>query len=299
MSAISAIQRLSQQASLAEEILAKLKHQLEEVKRTSMKSILRKEEERIRVENERLKCEVDDYKKKLMLAEIGNGIRQIPLPNKRNLNQISEDPRVSPTKEVEVKKPKAEVKSEIKPTAPVAKPQPKPAAKSEPKSSDIDVSKLKILVGFVKSAKKHPDADKMYVEEVDMGEEKPRSVVSGLVGAVPLEDLEGHLCCFVGNLKPAKLRGVVSEGMILGANREGKVELLRPPSGSVPGDRVVCAKYPGEPERVVNTKNKIWDIVKPDMRTNNNCVATFKGEPLIIEGKGQVTVSTLKDGQIS
>ncbi|XP_014781138.1 aminoacyl tRNA synthase complex-interacting multifunctional protein 1 [Octopus bimaculoides] len=284
MASESAIQHLSQRATLAEEILAKLKHQLEDVKRTAMKNIVKKEEQQIRRENERLKVEVNEYKKKLMLAEIGNGIRQIPIPNKRNLDQITTDQRVSPTKEVEVKKVKA---------------GPKPADSVNPdKTSEVDVSKLYIRVGFVKSAQKHPDADKMYVEEVDMGEEKPRTVVSGLVGAVPLSEIEGHLCVFLSNLKPAKLRGVLSEGMILGANNGEKVELLRPPPGSVPGDRVVCAKYPGEPERVITSKNKIWDLVKADVKTNNSCVATYKGEPLIIEGKGQVTVPSVGDSQI-
>ncbi|XP_029642215.1 aminoacyl tRNA synthase complex-interacting multifunctional protein 1-like [Octopus sinensis] len=290
MTSESAIRHLSQRATLAEEILAKLKHQLEDVKRVAMKNIVKKEEERIRRENERLKIEVGDYKKKLMLAEIGNGIRQIPIPNKRNLDQITTDQRVSPTKELEVKK----VKAAPKPATPKAA----APVNSDNKTSEVDVSKLHIRVGFVKSAQKHPDADKMYVEEVDMGEEKPRTVVSGLVGAVPLSDIEGHLCVFLSNLKPAKLRGVLSEGMILGANNGDKVELLRPPPGSVPGDRVVCAKYPGEPERVITPKNKIWDFVKPDVKTNNSCVATYKGEPLIIEGKGQVTVPSVSDSQI-
>ena len=44
-------------------------------------------------------------------------------------------------------------------------------------------------IGFIVSAKKHPDADGLYVEEVDVGEEKPRTIISGLVKHIPLEDV--------------------------------------------------------------------------------------------------------------
>ncbi|XP_036362532.1 aminoacyl tRNA synthase complex-interacting multifunctional protein 1-like isoform X1 [Octopus sinensis] len=214
-------------AQHAEEILTNLKQQLE-VKHTAMKN-MNKEEKRICRENERLKREVDEYKKKLLLAEIGNGIKQIPLLNKRNLDQKSSDQRVSPTKEIEVKN----VKAAPKPVVPI---------NTNNKISDVDLSKLNIRVGFVKSAKKHPDADTMYLISTDMGEEKPRNMLSSLVGSLALFEIEGRMGVFLCNLKPAKLRGILSEGMILEANGRDKVELLKPPQGSVPGDCVMCAK---------------------------------------------------------
>ena len=60
---------------------------------------------------------------------------------------------------------------------------------------------------------KHPDADALYVEKVDVGEEKPRTIVSGLVKHVPIEEMSGRIAVFLLNLKPAKMRGVMSEGM--------------------------------------------------------------------------------------
>ncbi|XP_036362533.1 aminoacyl tRNA synthase complex-interacting multifunctional protein 1-like isoform X2 [Octopus sinensis] len=213
-------------AQHAEEILTNLKQQLE-VKHTAMKN-MNKEEKRICRENERLKREVDEYKKKLLLAEIGNGIKQIPLLNKRNLDQKSSDQRVSPTKEIEVKN----VKAAPKPVVPI---------NTNNKISDVDLSKLNIRVGFVKSAKKHPDADTIIIA-TDMGEEKPRNMLSSLVGSLALFEIEGRMGVFLCNLKPAKLRGILSEGMILEANGRDKVELLKPPQGSVPGDCVMCAK---------------------------------------------------------
>ena len=66
----------------------------------------------------------------------------------------------------------------------------KPAnASSELEPTVVNVSRLDLRVGRIISAKKHPDADALYVEEVDVGEEKPRTVVSGLVRFVPVEQV--------------------------------------------------------------------------------------------------------------
>ena len=53
----------------------------------------------------------------------------------------------------------------------------------------VDVSRLDLRIGCVITAKKHPDADSLYVEEVDVGEAVPRTVVSGLVNHVPLDQV--------------------------------------------------------------------------------------------------------------
>ena len=50
------------------------------------------------------------------------------------------------------------------------------------------------------------------MEKVDVGEEKPRTIVSGLVKHVPIEEMQGRIAVFLLNLKPAKMRGVMSEG---------------------------------------------------------------------------------------
>jgi tRNA-binding EMAP/Myf-like protein len=53
----------------------------------------------------------------------------------------------------------------------------------------VDISRLDMRVGLIKEAKKHPDADGLYVEDVDLGEGKTRTIVSGLVKFVPLEQV--------------------------------------------------------------------------------------------------------------
>lgn len=65
----------------------------------------------------------------------------------------------------------------------------------------------------------HPDADSLYVEKIDVGEAEPRTVVSGLVQFVPKEQLQDRLVVLLCNLKPQKMRGVESQGMVLCASR--------------------------------------------------------------------------------
>ncbi|KXZ47587.1 hypothetical protein GPECTOR_34g746 [Gonium pectorale] len=94
----------------------------------------------------------------------------------------------------------------------------------------VDVSRLDVRVGRIVKAWKHPDADSLYVEEVDVGEDKPRQVVSGLVRFIPAADqLVGRRVVLLCNLKPAAMRGVQSQAMVLAAtSKEGdKVGVLR------------------------------------------------------------------------
>ena len=57
--------------------------------------------------------------------------------------------------------------------------------------------------------------------------------------------MRDRVAVFMCNLKPAKMRGVLSEGMIMCAVSETKTEILVPPTDSVVGDKVICAKFPG------------------------------------------------------
>jgi len=55
---------------------------------------------------------------------------------------------------------------------------------------DITITRLDIRVGLITKAQKHPDADSLYVEEIDVGEEQTRTVVSGLVKYIPLDEMQ-------------------------------------------------------------------------------------------------------------
>ena len=64
-----------------------------------------------------------------------------------------------------------------------------------------------ICIHFGRSAKLHPDADGLYLEEIDCGESAPRQVISGLVKHIPIEQMQQRPCVILCNLKPAKMRG--------------------------------------------------------------------------------------------
>lgn len=66
---------------------------------------------------------------------------------------------------------------------------------------------------------RHPDADSLYIEKIDLGEESgPRTIVSGLVNFVPIEEMKDRMVVVLANLKAANLRGVSSHGMVLCAS---------------------------------------------------------------------------------
>ena len=89
------------------------------------------------------------------------------------------------------------------------------------------------------------DADALYLEKIECGEEKPRQVISGLVKHVPLEEMQNRMVVILCNLKPAKMRGILSEAMVMCASTPEKVEILLPPPGAAPGDLVTVPGFEG------------------------------------------------------
>lgn len=312
-------QRLAQRAKQAEEIIAQLKAQIASVKQAAALSVSQPEEERVKKENEELRKKIISLKTTLALAEIRNGVKQIPIPAKKSKLQKSTAPEEPVTAQQVSAAPegKAKVKQETKPQKGKQAKSGDSAAKSDdaagkPKKvksekkeaagdadRPIDVSRLDLRVGKIIGVKKHPDADSLYVEEVDLGEGKTRTIVSGLVKHVPIEKMQDRLAVFMCNLKPAKMRGIMSQGMIMCASSPQKIEILDPPPGAQIGDIVVAKDFPGEPDTQMNPKKKIWETVKPDLRTDATKVASYKGSHLVIEGKGLVVAPTLANTQIS
>ncbi|XP_046377320.2 aminoacyl tRNA synthase complex-interacting multifunctional protein 1-like [Haliotis rufescens] len=305
------IQRMKVRSDQAETILTQLRNQINLLKAAAVSQSCKGEEDVLRQQNEKLRNEINQIKTQLVMAEIRNGVRQVALPPKRamstNAGEGSAAPpqAASPAPEAaaapapaKVKKgDKQEKKKPEKKEGEAKGKKGKGAAEAEP--DKMDVSRLDLRVGKILSAQKHPDADSLYVEDVDVGEGKTRTVVSGLVKHIPLEQMQNRIAVFMCNLKPAKMRGVLSEGMIMCASAPDKVEILVPPPGVQPGDRVTFDGYPGVPDTQLNPKKKIWETLKPDIRTDNNKVANYKGAPFKVEGKGIVKAPTLADAQIS
>jgi aminoacyl tRNA synthase complex-interacting multifunctional protein 1 len=154
---------------------------------------------------------------------------------------------------------------------------------------------------------------------VDLSAEQTdsRTIVSGLVPYMSKESLQvirflyttklkTNRSCIkqdrnvivVSNLKASKFRGVLSQGMLLAASLENKVETLSPPSTATLGERVQLEGITlGEAVDVLKPKQKILEQVVQYLKTNQNGIATYKGIPLVTS-QGPVSCD-IKHGQIS
>uniref|UniRef100_A0A2C9VMU4 tRNA-binding domain-containing protein n=1 Tax=Manihot esculenta TaxID=3983 RepID=A0A2C9VMU4_MANES len=125
------------------------------------------------------------------------------------------------------------------------------------KDKELSVSLLNIQVGLIRKASKHPSADRTN-----------RRVV------------------LITNVKPGKLRDVMSEGLVLCASNEDHsvVEPLLPPEGAKIGERVSFSGIDGKPEDVLNPKKKQLEKITLNLFTDDKGVATFKGIPFMTSG---------------
>lgn len=85
---------------------------------------------------------------------------------------------------------------------------------------------LEMKVGTVISAKVHPNADRILVLEMDFNEGRPRQILSGIAGAYDVKELPGKKVCALLNIAPRKIRGLISEGMILTAGEGEQAALI-------------------------------------------------------------------------
>lgn len=128
--------------------------------------------------------------------------------------------------------PRIEIKPEVEvqtAAAPAAKPQPAPAADSSQEEITIDeFGKMDLRVAKVLTCEKVKGADKLLQFTVDLGTEV-RTVISGIAKHYQPEELVGRNVVMVANLKPAKIRGIESRGMLLSASCDDKLILVDAP----------------------------------------------------------------------
>lgn len=306
MSGHNPLLRLEQRAAEADQIIEYLKQQVQLLKEKAMVQASSREEKKLMVENAKLKSEIEELKKTLLEKEKQRGVLDVPMPSGANGVECSSKP-IPPTTS-EPAQPASLSAAPVQSPAPQdegkkKKPEKKEKAeKKQPAPSQdeakVDVSRLDLRIGRIVSAEKHPDADSLYVEQVDVGEAAPRTVVSGLVKHIPLDQMQNRMAVLLCNLKPAKMRGVVSQAMVMCASSPDKVEILDPPSGAVPGDRVTFQGFPGEPDKELNPKKKVWEQVQPDLLTDAQCVATYKGAAFEVASKGVCKAQTMSNSGI-
>jgi len=145
-------------------------------------------------------------------------------------------------------------------------------------------SQLDLRVGKIVHVANHPEADRLFVEQIDLGEASgPRQVVSGLRDNYTLEQMLGKTVIVIANLKPRKMMGVESSGIVLCAKAGETVELIEVAGEAKLGQRVTVS---GESEGVavdakIADKLKLWDAVAPELKTDNAGVATYQGKQLV------------------
>ncbi|XP_071443916.1 aminoacyl tRNA synthase complex-interacting multifunctional protein 1 [Hetaerina americana] len=299
------LRRLESRAIEAQKLIKSLKHQIAVLTQANNGASVDKECKDLCLENEKLEKEIEVWKTKLTTAETVNGkipvrvnvsTAEKPCGEQRlngEVHEVSTDVKISPpTKKSAGDQEKP---SKKKNTDKKQKQDAKRDIAAEKLDDQIDVGRLDIRIGRIVEVNKHPDADSLYVESVELGEEKQRTVVSGLVRFIERQELEGRLVALLCNLKPAKMRGVTSEAMVLCASTPEKVEVLNPPLGSAPGDIVICEGYEHRPDSVLNPKKKVWETVAADLKVSASGVATYKGVPLTVSGKGEVRAKSLTD----
>ena len=96
---------------------------------------------------------------------------------------------------------------------------------------------IELRVAKVLTAERVPKSKKLLQLRIDAGSDE-RTIVAGIAEAYEPEALVGRLIVIVANLKPAKLMGIESSGMVLAASSDGKPVLVEPGPGSTPGMRV-------------------------------------------------------------
>ncbi len=100
-----------------------------------------------------------------------------------------------------------------------------------------DFDKLDLRVGRVVSCEHHPNADKLYVLQVDLGEDKPRQIVSGLASSYTPGQVIGKNIVVIANLKPHVFRGVESRGMLLAGKNDKEIAVVEV-NGLKPGTKI-------------------------------------------------------------
>ena len=172
--------------------------------------------------------------------------------------------------------------------------------KNEKKDDLHPMSKVDIRVGKVVSIEPNPEGEKLYNEEIDIGNGEIRKIASGLRGRVDINDLKDSLVVVIANLKKRNLRGWPSHGMILcTSDKDGKVEPLRPPEGSQAGDLVMIGNLPREP---ATDKHCPWEDVCKKLFVNDKKEATYKDEKdefVWHTEKGNIVSPTIANGTIS
>ncbi len=145
-----------------------------------------------------------------------------------------------------------------------------------PESKEEPFEKVDLRVARILDVKDHPNADKLYMMHLDLGDMGKRVIVAGMKPYYKPDEIKGRNIVIVANLKPAKIRGVTSNGMLLAAeDKKGVVSLLNP--GDVePGSDVYVEDIEKKPQRVLDFD----DFKEIKLYVNQNQQAIYNDKKL-------------------
>ncbi len=155
----------------------------------------------------------------------------------------------------------------------------------------LNISDLDLEVGLIQEVKRHPNADKLYIEKILMADAKIIQVCSGLVGYISQEELLGKTCIIVKNLKPAKLRGELSEGMLLAVQSEDSVEVISP--SAIAGTKV---KFENVVQKQKYEQIDLEEFLSVDLHAKDGIVYS-DSHKMIVNDK-PVMVHKISDGKV-
>ena len=178
-----------------------------------------------------------------------------------------------------------------------------------------DFRRLELRIGTVVEVNDHPEAEKLYILKVDLGEEEPRTVVTNIKSFYPYDKMMGRKLLLVSNLKPANFRGVKSFGMLMAAEdleMGGDKLLLLDPSVDVPNGTLMSSgmevkglrcemkhleKVTIKVAKVADGKFMGMDIELPE-GAPERVAAVIDGDKAVVLGDGNGCVMTV-DGDIT
>jgi len=146
---------------------------------------------------------------------------------------------------------------------------------------------LDLKIAKIEKVSNHPEADKLYVLDIDIGQK--RQIVAGIKEFYKKEDLKGKNIIIVANLKPAKLRGVVSQGMLLAAEEGKQCKLLF--AEGKPGEEVKFGNLKNNKEQISFEQfSKLKMEVKGGKVIYSNKVLNIKGKEIKVRIKDNAKV---------
>jgi aminoacyl tRNA synthase complex-interacting multifunctional protein 1 len=177
-----------------------------------------------------------------------------------------------------------------------------PAKVAAPPENQPDICKLEFKVGVITKVWNHPNADKLYCEEIDIGEDSVRQIASGLRPHFSLDEMMGQRLLVVSNLKAKNLVKFKSHGMVLCAaetleDGKEKVEFVEPPADAPIGEVVTFEGLP-KPFPISGAqveKKKVFAACMTGMKTTDDCVAAWEGH-VFTTSAGPCKTKTIKNG---